>query len=62
LTPHLYLGPDDPAPEGVEVIRIVRQYVSPAERDEVELRPAEPSGDLFGADTKKFWRAGRQIR
>lgn len=44
------------------MIRIVRQYVSPAERDEVELRPAEPSGDLFGADTKKFWRAGRQIR
>ena len=42
-----------PLPEGVEAIRIVREYVTPPERAAIDLPPVEPSGDLFGADTKK---------
>jgi hypothetical protein len=43
-------------PEGIDPERLViikRQYVAPPERDAIDLPPVEPSGDLFGADTKK---------
>lgn len=45
-------------PEGVEpsgLIYIVRRYVEPKQREEThaDLPPVEPTGDLFGVDTRK---------
>ena len=35
----IYIGADAPLPDGVEVVRIVREYVTPPERDAIDLPP-----------------------
>ena len=51
----VYVRGDAPVPEG-EFVRIVREYVKPPQRDEVDLPPVEPSGMICLALTRSGQR------